>query len=256
MPMDTSFGFNKDDTVLCSIIDKAQKYVDTDAIELSWTGRVFDYSKKITEQRARYLAIFGVVISIILIATAFFFVRTVILSNRLKKVANTDSLTGIYNRRFFMEMCSLQTQQSMRTGTYCFIILFDLDHFKVVNDQYGHQAGDKVLKEVAQRVKGVIRPYDVMGRYGGEEFIILMAGKNDVTSENISNAAERCRTAICDTPVMFDNKEINISASFGIAFAAPKTDTETAIKQADEALYRAKEEGRNRVVFFEGGDGT
>ena len=129
-------------------------------------------------------------------------------------------------------------------------MIYDLDHFKAVNDTYGHLAGDRVLKETAQRVKKAIRPYDLLGRYGGEEFVILMT---EIDKANVAAATERIRLDVCKAPVVFEGKEIPITASFGIAYAAPVNDMTTAIKCADEALYQAKDGGRNRVVFHEDG---
>jgi diguanylate cyclase (GGDEF)-like protein len=145
-----------------------------------------------------------------------------------------------------MELSLIQIERSQRIKTESFVIIFDLDLFKHVNDNYGHLAGDQVLREIARRVKHAIRPYDLFGRYGGEEFIILVA---DTDKENVINLAERLRLDICETPVEFDELEISISASFGISYATPINDMGKATKCADEALYSAKNKGRNRVVF-------
>ena len=104
------------------------------------------------------------------------------------------------------------------------------------------------MKETAARVKKAIRPYDIFGRYGGEEFIILMA---DIKKDDVIKAAERMRKDIHNTPMEFDGKKITVSASFGIAYAAPPNDIERATKYADEALYQAKNSGRNKTVFYE-----
>ena len=249
---ESRFGYHMDETILASIIDKAQKFVPIDLIETSWTGRAFDYSKKMAEQRMNYMMAFSCVVSLILIFALFLFVKNLRLSKKLTEIANNDALTGIFNRRFFMELSAADIARSFRLGIDSFIIIFDLDHFKLVNDTHGHLAGDQVLRDVAQRVKQVIRPYDVLGRYGGEEFIILMTDVKALTIENVLNATERIRLEICSTPVEFEGKLIPVSASFGVAYAAPRNDMATATKFADEALYKAKEEGRNRVVFHEG----
>ena len=246
-PMDSYFGFHKDEDILVSIIDKAQQYVHTDVIGISWTGRVFDYSKKLAEERALYLMIFAGILLLILLVTLCLFIKNLKLSKKLGELASTDSLTGIFNRRCFMELGLMQIERSLRTGCSCYIMIFDLDHFKDINDRHGHLAGDKVLKAIAQRVKKSMRPYDLFGRYGGEEFIILMP---DIDETNAIKAAERFRLDVCKMPVEFDGRKISISASFGVAYAAPKNDMDTAIRHADEALYRAKNEGRNRVVFY------
>jgi diguanylate cyclase (GGDEF)-like protein len=247
-PLDSHFGYHKDERILPSIIDKTLPFVETEAIEATWTGRVFDYAKKLAEARAFYLTEFVGMLSLMLIATVFLLTRNVRLSRKLKEIASKDALTDILNRRFFMELGLVQIERSVRTGGECFIIIFDLDHFKAVNDHYGHLAGDEVLKEIARRVKNAVRPYDLFGRYGGEEFIILMS---EVDKPNVIAAVERIRQDVSRTPVEFEGRQIPISASFGIAYAAPVNDMHMATQHADEALYRAKEGGRNRVVFYE-----
>ena len=242
------FGFNKDEKVLCSIISKTQQYVKTEEIEIDWSGKLFGYSKKAAENRVFFLSVFAAILLIILFATIFLFIKNINLRKQLEEIANKDTLTAILNRRYFMELAIAQVQRSLRTGGNCFIVIYDLDRFKAVNDKYGHLAGDKVLKEIAQRVKQSIRLYDLFGRYGGEEFIILMP---DIDKANVINAVERIREDICKSPVEFEGKAIRIAASFGIAYAAPFVDLDTAIRQADEALYQAKKTGRNRTVFYE-----
>ena len=251
-PLDSHFGFHKSETVLCSIIDKAQKYVQTDVIEISWTGRNYDYSKEIAEETAHLLTIFLAVMFLMLTGTVFALAKNVKLSRKLKEIANYDALTGIFNRRFFMELASLQLERSLREKIDCFVILFDLDHFKAVNDTHGHLAGDRVLKDVAQCVKKIIRPYDIFGRYGGEEFILLITNTNEVGPASAINTAERIRAKIGQTPIEFENNNIIITASFGIAHAVTPNDLLTVIKHADQALYQAKEAGRNRVVLYTG----
>ena len=250
-PLDSYFGFHKDETTLCSIVDKAQKYIETDVIEISWTGRNFDYSKRMAEETTRSLKMFLIIILFVLTATILALVRNAKLSKKLKEIANHDALTGIYNRRFFMELASFQIARSLREKYDCFVVIFDLDHFKKINDTYGHPAGDKVLRDVAQRVKQVIRPYDVLGRYGGEEFIILISDTKEIDKTDAINAVERIRKEICKTPIKFENREIQITASFGIAYASVQYDLLTSTKDADQALYNAKEAGRNRVAFYE-----
>ena len=248
LPLESYFGYPKSEMLLCSIIDKAQHYVDTGFIEMNWVGKNFDYSKKLAEERAKIFAIFLAVVFLALAVSVFALIKSLKLSKRLREIASHDALTGICNRRYFLEQANIQISRSLRLENECFIAIFDLDHFKRVNDTYGHQAGDQVLREIAQRVKKTIRPYDLLGRYGGEEFIILMC---DISRENITAAVERVRKEVEKTPVNFENKEIPITASFGIACAAPSNDLNSATKYADDALYKAKETGRNKVVFWE-----
>ena len=248
--MDSNFGFNQQERVLASIIDKAQKLVDIDGIETEWTGRAFDYSKKMNLQRNRYLTAFSGVVTLLLVLALFLFMKNLRLNSKLKEIANTDDLTGIFSRRFFMELSESANSRSFRLGIDSFIIVFDLDHFKRVNDEYGHLAGDKVLREVAQRVKQIIRPYDILGRYGGEEFIVLLTDVKALNKDNAILAAERIRQVISATPVVFEEHLITVSASFGVSYAAPRYDLATATRYADKALYQAKNKGRDQVVFY------
>jgi len=249
-PMDSYFGVNINEETLCSIITKAQGYIDTDTIVSNWETRGFDYAIKYAEERAQYMSIFIIFLIIILLFVVFLLFRNVALGKELHKIASRDSLTGILNRRYFMESSAVQIERCIRVKSGCYIIVFDLDHFKKVNDTYGHQAGDKVLKEVAARVKRSIRPYDLFGRYGGEEFIVLMP---DIKKDDAMKAAERMRLDIAVLPVEFEDKQIMVTASFGVACAAPENDLDNATKYADEALYEAKNSGRNRVVYYEQG---
>jgi diguanylate cyclase (GGDEF)-like protein len=126
----------------------------------------------------------------------------------------------------------------------------DLDHFKKINDMYGHQVGDLVLCEAAHRMKNVLRPYDILGRYGGEEFLIVLPG---CTIQEATSAAERLRLRLGSPPLTLREIQIHISGSFGIASSRDVAeDVEAVIWAADAALYQAKREGRNRVVPWRG----
>jgi diguanylate cyclase (GGDEF)-like protein len=125
--------------------------------------------------------------------------------------------------------------------------MLDLDHFKRVNDTYGHAAGDEVLKVIAERIKNTVRPYDLFGRYGGEEFIMFLAASD---STNAITFAERIRTIVNEEPVHFEGKDIPVATSIGVAQMAPDRDYKEAVKAADEALYKAKKNGRNRVELY------
>jgi diguanylate cyclase (GGDEF)-like protein len=188
----------------------------------------------------------------VLLLTVFFAVwlyrRNRKLHREMREIAGKDVLTDILNKRSFSELCAAQIERSLRVGGESFLVMFDLDFFKAVNDRYGHLAGDKVLVEVSQRVKRVIRPYDLFGRFGGEEFILLMS---DIDTKSAVSAAERIRADISSAPVEFEGLNVAVSASFGIARAAPQHTMHMAIKLADEALYRAKNTGRNKVVLYE-----
>lgn len=135
----------------------------------------------------------------------------------------------------------------MRLKNSCFVVMMDIDYFKKVNDTYGHTAGDKVLENVAQRMKHLTRPYDLIGRYGGEEFIMLIS---DLDKQALLNVVERIRLSISENPMEIEGNYINISASFGVADVTTLNDLDTGIKLADSALYTAKESGRNAVIFY------
>jgi len=168
------------------------------------------------------------------------------LKNKLEALSNSDPLTEIYNRRYFMQAAENQMIRVTRMNSESFIIIFDLDNFKNINDKYGHQSGDIVLQEAAMRTVSVLRPYDIFARYGGEEFIIFVA---DLTQQSAVTLAERIRKSIANTEINVSNSSITITASFGIAPAAPVNDLTNAISFADNALYIAKQEGRDRVHF-------
>jgi len=162
-------------------------------------------------------------------------------------LAKTDPLTGIYNRRHFDELVEIDAERAHRFNEDAYIIVFDLDRFKKINDTYGHSAGDKVLVEVARRMKETIRPYDLLARYGGEEFIVYMP-KTD--RDGAAAAAERLRLELCNHPCELAETYLTISASFGVA-KVDESGVENAIRLADAALYRAKETGRNKVVLHD-----
>jgi len=165
----------------------------------------------------------------------------------LEDMAQTDPLTGIYNRRHFAEISQISLERTKRLKTDCYVVIFDLDKFKNINDTYGHIIGDKVLIEVTLRIKKVIRPYDFFARYGGEEFIILVS---DIDKNNINGMIERLRLCICNKKFEYDNVSLDLSASFGVALANDY-DLAKATERADKALYIAKEQGRNKIVFYD-----
>ena len=168
--------------------------------------------------------------------------------NRLEEMATTDPLTGVYNRRHFMTLIEQQMAMAKRYGLHTGILLMDIDHFKKVNDEYGHLAGDHVLCEIVNMIVRQLRKNDVIARYGGEEFVIFSVEK-DVTG--LLSFAERLRKTIENTPIMFENEKIAVTASFGATLAAPGHSYDAAMAVVDKALYEAKNHGRNRVEIGE-----
>jgi diguanylate cyclase (GGDEF)-like protein len=161
---------------------------------------------------------------------------------------NRDGLTGIYNRRYLEQRLSVEFDRARRYGGVCSFILFDLDHFKKVNDTYGHLGGDEVLIEVARRVGTMLRTSDVLGRYGGEEFSIILPG-TDLEGAHI--LAERVRECIAEAPVMFRDTPVPVTISLGINQLQPEEASyEHLIQGADSALYVSKDSGRNLVTRY------
>ena len=177
--------------------------------------------------------------------------RIVKLQQELRRQAAHDPLTGILSRSKAFEMFDRELQRSIRDNLPLSVLLVDLDHFKNVNDTYGHLAGDEVLREAARRLKEGVRNYDVLARYGGEEFLILMPGCDEAAART---QAERLRAAICDGPISIASAggvPYLLTASFGVTISSPMSleSPESLVREADEALYAAKRRGRNRVVF-------
>ena len=174
--------------------------------------------------------------------------RIINLEHRILRLANTDALTGILNRRAFMEKMETEVERAFRENSPLSLIIADLDHFKQINDRYGHQVGDQVLQEFTQVVSALIRPYDFLGRYGGEEFSLGFPGVDDL---NVRLTAERMRQSVeaHEIPSPDPSRAIRITASFGAASLqrGSRETLSSLITRADNALYEAKRKGRNRV---------
>jgi diguanylate cyclase (GGDEF)-like protein len=163
----------------------------------------------------------------------------------LERRANHDALTGAVNRGAVLAEVEAEASRSARQGSSYCLILFDLDFFKRINDSHGHRAGDTVLKEVVRRAKIELRPYDVLGRYGGEEFMVLLPGCELRAGAVV---AERLRKCDAERPIAVDSRELEVTASFGIVCSSqPHASLEMLVDSADSALYRAKAGGRNRI---------
>lgn len=168
-------------------------------------------------------------------------------TERLLHEAHTDTLTGLANRRYFAEIAEQDIQFCRNVGSVLSILALDIDHFKQVNDTYGHDAGDLVLQAVAHLFKACMRDGDLAARMGGEEFNALLPGAN---IEQAVAIAERVRQSVSAMPVMLaDGRVINVTISIGVSlWYSSDTDIQEALKRADQALYMAKEQGRNRVI--------
>ena len=171
-------------------------------------------------------------------------------TDELRFRASHDTLTGIANRAAILEVVNRERARQVREGGSFGIILADLDHFKAVNDTYGHMAGDVVLKEAARRMESSVRAYDSVGRYGGEEFLIVVPASDVVGTTAV---AERIRSGISETPIITEAGAVAVTASLGIAVSADR-ETKDVLRSADAALYYAKSHGRNRVERSEESD--
>ncbi|MBU1665018.1 MAG: PAS domain S-box protein, partial [Gammaproteobacteria bacterium] len=165
--------------------------------------------------------------------------------DELRRLAATDALTGLANRRHFLDQMTLALARQKRHDTHTALLMLDLDWFKNVNDQYGHAAGDEVLRHTAAVMASSLRRIDLLGRLGGEEFAILLP---DTEADGAHEFAERLRQLVAAQPTHGESGDIPITLSIGVtSFAAQDSDIDAILARADRALYRAKENGRNRV---------
>ena len=246
------FGFNKEQAILCSIVNKTQNLLDIRQISDSWTRRVFDYRGKLARVQVPYLIAGSCLLLAVLVLLSILFMkkrkegrqlvatvqeRTIELQQRTK-LSYTDKLTRIYNRSKFDE----ELAASCEKGELFCLLLMDIDHFKRINDTYGHLVGDQVLVGLASLVSESIRANDIFARWGGEEFIlILQTGEIEV-------ATERGKRLL----VQVEEKEFetvgHITISIGATSYNPGDLPMEVVQRADEALYHSKNNGRNRIT--------
>ncbi len=164
---------------------------------------------------------------------------------QLQRIATTDALTGIANRRALAERLTSELARFERDGAVVGVAMIDIDHFKRVNDDFGHAAGDLVLAAVAARLTAVIREYDVVGRFGGEEFLVVAP---QIDAAGLAALGERLRAEVGSTDIAANDVRLRVSVSVGTAMSHPGDTPESLVHRADEALYAAKAAGRDRVV--------
>lgn len=165
----------------------------------------------------------------------------------LRRLALIDRLTRAWNRGAIDDVLARELERGRRDESPVGVVLLDLDHFKQVNDTYGHPAGDEVLREVARRIRATVRPFDALGRYGGEEFLVVLSNCNEETSARI---AERIADSLREQPVTVGKDEIVVTASLGVVAGTPVGGADESgnwIDRADQCLYRAKRAGRDRI---------
>ncbi|MCX5718314.1 MAG: diguanylate cyclase [Nitrospirae bacterium] len=207
------------------------------------------------ETNTIYAIIFGLLSTSFLLGLIVFFAlqlikKTSLIQQRLEYLAITDGLTGIFNRRHIMSRFNEEFERARRLKKYLGCIMIDIDKFKSINDKFGHLVGDKVLIEISVRIKNAIRIYDVLGRYGGEEFLIVLP---DTDFDNTKSLAERIRENVkADMFLATDRPlHVHITISSGIACMTDgDSSIDDIIKRADEGLYKAKNSGRDRVEWL------
>ncbi len=170
-------------------------------------------------------------------------------NEQLARLSRTDSLTQLNNRGYWEQAVAREYLRTLRTGSQACLVMFDIDHFKRVNDEYGHPAGDAAIRRTAQMLNDTIRATDIAGRYGGEEFGIVLV---DTDTEGARVLTERLRKAVETMTVEHEQQRIRFTISLGIApLRGDLPGYEQWIARADQALYQAKQAGRNRVVIFQ-----
>lgn len=168
----------------------------------------------------------------------------------LERLATQDSLTGVANRRYFLEISSRIIEQAKRYQRPVSVVMIDIDHFKEMNDTFGHKTGDKVLVHISRLMQSILRKVDILGRYGGDEFVILLP---ETTHEGARRLTERIRQAIAQQPITAGGVSIPITLSIGLAsnVKEPSLSLDELLQRADRALYDSKLNGRDRVTFYD-----
>jgi diguanylate cyclase (GGDEF)-like protein len=170
------------------------------------------------------------------------------LEKQLKFIAFHDSLTNLYNRKFFLDQMQLLVSKSNREETHAIITFLDLDGFKIINDDYGHACGDYVLQVTAKRLQECFRQHDIIARYGGDEFVVLL--NNKININDLQNILKRVIISI-SSDILYQNTTVSVGVSIGVSRSTQTTiDTPTLLDQADQALYQAKANGKGCFVFY------
>ena len=188
-------------------------------------------------------AIIAPIFSLIFLRMLFQLVST---ERQLRELNRRDSLTGVYNRTYFIELAERELVRTLRYGETFSIAMIDVDDFKRVNDTYGHLAGDRALQVISEVSLHNLRQTDTIARFGGDEFVVLFPYAG---AQHVHECVERIRRILADTPVIYADYELRISVSAGTAtFNSSHTELDSLLQQADNALYQAKSAGKNRVV--------
>jgi len=207
-------------------------------------GRVYHYQFPIIIEVMNYSNI--VITFLALSVNSYYFrVASFVSEKQMEALANADQLTGLTNRRGILRKLNAQHDLFTRNGTCFTLVLSDIDHFKKFNDTYGHDCGDYVLQGVAQLMQDRLRQYDVVSRWGGEEFLVMLP---DTEVDAAIGVAEEIRRAIESEKFNFNGQSLSVTMTFGVAQHQTDDSIDNTIKRADDVLYHGKENGRNRVV--------
>lgn len=184
------------------------------------------------------------IVATVLIAFGILMLTNEYTTSALRRLAEMDSLTSVFNRRAFLTLLDKSLSQARRTESELYVLVIDLDHFKRINDTWGHKCGDDVLRHFVGLAASCLRNEDVMGRLGGEEFAIVLPNAD---AAGVAAVAERLRALVASQPALTEHGPIALTVSVGVTQCVMGESSETALQRADQAMYRAKERGRNQV---------
>lgn len=210
-------------------------------------GTTLDGTPDLATQLSHFI-ILESTIALILLAFGTLMLVNEHVTQALRQVAEKDFLTGVFNRRAFLALLDKAASLAHRTQTALPVLLLDLDHFKQINDRYGHKVGDDALRHFVAVTEACLRKHDVLGRMGGEEFAIFLP---QTPRDDAHRVSERLRGLVAAQPLMTDHGPVNLTVSIGMAMCQPGEAPENALNRADQAMYQAKEAGRNRVVSLQ-----
>ena len=210
-------------------------------------GRVYQFEYPLLVEGMNYANIM-VSFAALTITSYYFRVASFVSEQQMEALANTDLLTGLPNRRGAFSLVNAQHALFTRNGSRFSLVLADIDHFKLFNDTFGHDCGDYVLTEVARLLKQRLRAYDLVARWGGEEFLFMFPNTDAATATQIANAI---RSIVEASRFDFDDRQLSVTMTFGVAEHGENHSIDGTIKLADDALYAGKQAGRNRVVQWD-----
>jgi diguanylate cyclase (GGDEF)-like protein len=222
-------------------------YMLQESLDLDETARTASGQALVPRLREMQLYL-GVLVAALTVAASVFSTVLARMGERQRSLSRRESLTGCFNRRAFYELFPREVERARRLGQGVAIVFLDLDHFKLINDRYGHETGDRVLQQLSARLRGIIRETDLLFRWGGEEFVILLPHTSPGEAPAL---AERIRAATAERPFVANESHptVAVTVSVGVAGAATwPVDPDALLARADAACYRAKEGGRNRVA--------